>query len=332
MSPEKLLLYKSIVQFLKKDINGGVSSSEISESLEIAKQCLESAFNFPADDPDSVPDLESLFYSAQLSTCSSTEPTERAKSMAENLKNQGNQCMKNSKFEEAVACYSKAIELWGTNAIYHCNRAAAYSRLSKQTEAIADCLTALKIDPTYAKAYGRMGIAHSSLGDYAKAAECYRKGLELEPSNEICKSNLVLAEEHLKEAEASPSRTANGAGGFDLSSFLNNPMIGGLASQLMQNPNAQNLISGMMRNAFGQEGGANDSENATANMTDHSPNMTNAAAGGGADMNHLLHLGQQLAQQLHTANPQLVDQLRQSFHNNSTNSSTQDEQPHAGSS
>lgn len=37
------------------------------------------------------------------------------------------------------------------------DRAAAYSKMNKQEQAIDDCLMALRIDPNYSKAYGRKG-------------------------------------------------------------------------------------------------------------------------------------------------------------------------------
>ena len=42
---------------------------------------------------------------------------------------------------------------------YNCYsyRAAAYSKLNKHQQAIEDCNRALSIDPSYSKAYGRMG-------------------------------------------------------------------------------------------------------------------------------------------------------------------------------
>lgn len=43
------------------------------------------------------------------------------------------------------------------NAVYYCNRAAAYSRVEKHTDAISDCREAIKLDPNYGKAYGRLG-------------------------------------------------------------------------------------------------------------------------------------------------------------------------------
>lgn len=39
----------------------------------------------------------------------------------------------------------------------HPRRAAAHSKLGNYTEATCDCERAIGIDPTYSKAYGRMG-------------------------------------------------------------------------------------------------------------------------------------------------------------------------------
>ena len=65
--------------------------------------------------------------------------------------------MKNERYREAVECYTKAISIDCNNAVYYSNRAAAYSKLDDHTRAIQDCEKAVSIDPTYSKAYGRMG-------------------------------------------------------------------------------------------------------------------------------------------------------------------------------
>ncbi|KAK2086982.1 hypothetical protein P7K49_032889 [Saguinus oedipus] len=65
--------------------------------------------------------------------------------------------MKVENFEAAVHFYGKAIELNPANAVYFCNRAAAYSKLGNYAGAVQDCERAICIDPAYSKAYGRMG-------------------------------------------------------------------------------------------------------------------------------------------------------------------------------
>ncbi|GAA54812.1 small glutamine-rich tetratricopeptide repeat-containing protein beta [Clonorchis sinensis] len=204
----------------------------------------------------------------------------------------GNLCMKEGQFEEAIACYTKAIELSPYNAVYFCNRAAAHSRLEQQDKAIEDCQSALKIDPKYSKAYGRMGIAYSSLGDYGKAAEAYRKALELDPTNENCQQNLALAEERLKESGIGSAA----AGGLDIGAILNNPMMQNIACQLMRDPNTQNAMADLFRSTFGAaSGGAGGgvptaaSTNA-ANSTSDTDAAQNGPSGGPPNVDQFLRL------------------------------------------
>jgi len=76
---------------------------------------------------------------------------------ADQLKDEGNNHMKEENFAAAVDCYTQAIELDPNNAVYYCNRAAAQSKLGHYTDAIKDCEKAIAIDSKYSKAYGRMG-------------------------------------------------------------------------------------------------------------------------------------------------------------------------------
>ncbi|CAH8662205.1 unnamed protein product [Heterobilharzia americana] len=317
---DKKKIYRSIARFIDKEITSNLYSSEVTESLEVAKQCIETAFHLPENEAGEVPDLQALFeYQPQKKTNAvKTEPTEEAKSMAEALKNQVHE---KEKFEEAVACYSKAIELSPYNAVFYCNRAAAHSRLDHHQDAISDCLKALEIDPHYSKAYGRMGIAYSSINNHAKAVECYRKGLELDPNNENCQQNLSIAEEKLKNAPNSSQGTGSFSG-FDLNSILNNPMMLNMARQFMSDPNAQNMMRNLLRNTFGAPDGSNRDNSAGNACSDNcsngatEPNAQSDHISGEQNMDEFLRLGQQLAQQLQASNPQLVNHLRQTFHSN----------------
>ena len=47
----------------------------------------------------------------------------------------------------------------------------------------------------FSKAYGRMGLAHSSLNKHKEAVDNFKKALELEPDNDSYKSNLQIAED-----------------------------------------------------------------------------------------------------------------------------------------
>ena len=65
----------------------------------------------------------------------------------------------------------------------------------------------------YGKAYGRMGLAYSSIHKHKEAVDCFKKAIEIEPENESYKSNLQLAEEKLATA-GSPGPAAMGLPGM----------------------------------------------------------------------------------------------------------------------
>ena len=126
--------------------------------------------------------------------------------------------MRTEKFVDALEMYSKAIELDGGNPVFYCNRAAAHSKMNNHHLAIEDCQRAIDMDPSYSKAYGRMGLAHryyqscrknlqslffpSSLEKHREAVENFKKALELEPDNDSYKSNLQIAEDKVKSGVA----------------------------------------------------------------------------------------------------------------------------------
>jgi tetratricopeptide (TPR) repeat protein len=78
------------------------------------------------------------------------------------------------------------------------NRAAAYSHLGLHEKAIEDCKASIAKNPSYSKAYGRLGLAYFSLGKFNEAVEAYRKGIELDPTSQALKESLAAAESKLK--------------------------------------------------------------------------------------------------------------------------------------
>lgn len=276
-------LVLSIVQFLRQQLQTADLTADAKESLEVAVQCLETAYGVSPEDLSN----ESLVVSRPLldifrdalprehvqTSCENVpEPTEAQKVEAEKYKQEGNNMMKLEMYTAALECYTKAISLDGRNAVYYCNRAAAHSKLNNHLDAIEDCQRALEIDPKYGKAYGRIGLAYASLNQHQKAKECYQKAVELDPENQSYVNNLRVAEEKLRELSA---------------------------ATLMQDPNMQNIMSGLMSGGLSQN------------------------TGGGLDA--LLQAGQQLASQMQAANPELVEQLRRQMNNNPGNRNPSDQ-------
>ncbi|XP_029469042.1 small glutamine-rich tetratricopeptide repeat-containing protein alpha [Rhinatrema bivittatum] len=311
---EKKCLAYSIIHFLHDQLSHGDLSPDAQESLEVAIQCLETAFGVSMEDRNLAVSktLPEIFAAATLKEIPSVtvnsqmnSPSDSDAAEAERLKTEGNEQMKLENFEGAVSFYTKALDLNPTNAVYFCNRAAAYSKLGNYAGAVRDCEQAIGIDPNYSKAYGRMGLALSSLNKHREAVVYYQKALALDPDNETYKSNVKIAEQKMRET---PSPTG-GPGGFDLAGLLNNPGFMSMASNLMNNPQVQQMMSGMISGTHNPMAGAEPG-------TTPSPN----------DLASLIQAGQQFAQQMQQQNPELIEQLRSQIRSRTPSASNEDHQ------
>uniref|UniRef100_A0A3Q3DJ89 Small glutamine-rich tetratricopeptide repeat-containing protein beta n=1 Tax=Hippocampus comes TaxID=109280 RepID=A0A3Q3DJ89_HIPCM len=303
MAVEKRLAF-SIIQFLRDQTHGGTLNSDEQESLEVAIQCLETTFKISASDSHLVAPqplmevfLNSLLKNDNLSLPATTPSPEDAE-RAEQLKNEGNNHMKEENYRCAVECYTKAIDLDLRNAVYYCNRAAAHSKLGDYTEATGDCERAIGIDPSYSKAYGRMGLALTAMNKYPEAISYFKKALVLDPDNDTYKSNLKVAEQKQKEV----SSPVTAGLGFDMASLINNPAF---ISMLFASHFLVVIVrmSGMMANAVGGPA---------------------AGVGGLTDISSLIEAGQQFAQQIQQQNPELIEQLRNHIRSRSFSGSAEE--------
>ncbi|XP_060537379.1 small glutamine-rich tetratricopeptide repeat-containing protein alpha isoform X1 [Cylas formicarius] len=260
MDGKKQILVNSVINFLHGELKASTLNDEKKESLEVAIQCLETAFEIDANsvEKDNV-DLLSL-----LNTESRAEITEEDKLKAEEHKTKGNNAMKDLDYQAALNEYTRAIELNPYNAVYYCNRAAAYTRLEKDWLAIKDSNEAIKIDPTYGKAYGRLGIAYSNLNKYDLAQTAYQTALKYDPNNVMYETNLKLAQERLMANQGTRYKpnsqlsvitrqilfVDNAAPAqhrpIDISQFINNPNIINMATQMLNDPNFGNIMSGLI--------------------------------------------------------------------------------------
>jgi len=316
-SLDRRRLIFSIVQFLNRELSSENThhSDDAKESLEVANQCLQTAFCIAPEDKHLQVNksLEEIFLSATKDEPmqKAKTPTAEEKEKAEVVKAEGNELMKTEEFQKAIEKYTEAIELDGSNQVFYCNRAAAYSKLNNHYSAVEDCKRAIDMDPTYGKAYGRMGLAYSSVNKHKEAVECFQKAVELEPANDSYKTNLKLAEDKLTQT-GSPGPVAfpnlagmaggmaagmagaegimPGMGGMDLNGILGNPALMNMAQNMLSDPNMQAMMGQMMGGAGGAPGGA--------------------PGEGGPNMDGLLQAGQRLAEQMQQSNPELVDQLR----------------------
>eukprot|EP01012_Entosiphon_sulcatum_P015824 TRINITY_DN2079_c0_g1_i1.p1 TRINITY_DN2079_c0_g1~~TRINITY_DN2079_c0_g1_i1.p1 ORF type:complete len:569 (-),score=117.53 TRINITY_DN2079_c0_g1_i1:54-1733(-) len=109
-------------------------------------------------------------------------------------KAKGNAAFQAGKNSEAINWFTTAIGLDPTNHILYSNRSAAYCADKQYGRALTDANKVVEIKPDWAKGWARKGAAHHGKGEVKEAIAAYKKGLELEPGNESCKTALAELE------------------------------------------------------------------------------------------------------------------------------------------
>ncbi|XP_037657868.1 small glutamine-rich tetratricopeptide repeat-containing protein beta isoform X2 [Choloepus didactylus] len=267
MSSIKHLVY-AVIRFLREQSQMDAYTSDEQESLEVAIQCLETVFKITSEDTHLAvaQPLTEIFTNSLCKNDIVPLLNSVAEDVgkADQLKDEGNNHMKEENYDAAVNCYTQAIELDPKNAVYYCNR-----------------------------------LALTAMNKFEEAVTSYQKALELDPENDSYKSNLKIAEQKLRDVSSPIGTGLN----FDMASLINNPAFISMAASLMQNPQVQQLMSGMMTNAIGGPA---------------------AGVGGLTDLSSLIQAGQQFAQQIQQQNPELIEQLRNHVRSRSFSSSTEE--------
>ncbi|CAI5511708.1 unnamed protein product [Closterium sp. Naga37s-1] len=104
-------------------------------------------------------------------------------------------------YDAAVDLYTQAISANGATETLLCKRAAAHIKLENFTDAVADANAAIKLNPSYALAYLRKGVACHHLEEYETALAAFKAGAKLEPDNSKFKNGIRKAEAELQSQE-----------------------------------------------------------------------------------------------------------------------------------
>jgi len=115
-------------------------------------------------------------HATQKKPVSKYDPSMLSHKSSEELKALGNEALLVGKVEDAIFVYTKAIEK-GATAVLHANRAEAYIRQHKYSEALADACKSVTMDPRYGKGYYRKAVALIKTGHPTEALKALRTGL-----------------------------------------------------------------------------------------------------------------------------------------------------------
>jgi serine/threonine-protein phosphatase 5 len=117
------------------------------------------------------------------------------------LKAEANAKFKDGKYEEAIALYTQAIEVFPTSVLY-ANRAFANLKLENYGAALLDADEAITLDPFNVKAHYRHGTANIALGKVRDARQDFEEALKIEPGNRETRDKLEEVKKHEKQQKA----------------------------------------------------------------------------------------------------------------------------------
>jgi tetratricopeptide (TPR) repeat protein len=86
-----------------------------------------------------------------------------------------------NKPEEALADFTRAIEIDQTRADGWAGRGNVWQAMGQYEASLQDYDKAIEIDPNLANAYINRGSVYSHMGEYEKAIADYERGLQLDP-------------------------------------------------------------------------------------------------------------------------------------------------------
>jgi RNA polymerase II-associated protein 3 len=113
-------------------------------------------------------------------------------------KERGNLFFKDNLFDDAINCYTRAIELDPINHVLPANRAMCLLKQEKYASAELDCTLSIHLNDKYSKAYHRRGQARLNLEKFEEAARDFEQVIKLEPNNKQAQEELRKIENKIE--------------------------------------------------------------------------------------------------------------------------------------
>ncbi|PVF93729.1 TPR-like protein [Serendipita vermifera] len=172
--------------------------------------------------------------------------------LAEKAREEGNTKFKAGQFAESVTFYTEAIKRAPSDPRGYNNRAAAYTKLAALPEALKDAEEAIKIDPTFVRAYVRKSSILQSMREYTKAIEAAQAAQEAdvekkhtrEIEEQLQKASMALYTQRAGETEEETLQRA--MKDPEVAAIMQDPVINQILQQAQQNPAA---LQDHMKNA-----------------------------------------------------------------------------------
>lgn len=120
---------------------------------------------------------------------------------ADDLKERGNECVKNKSYTEAILHYTHAIKMSPTDPILYSNRSLAFLKMKQLYYANEDAEKTISLKPDWAKGYFRKAEVHVEAGQYDTALISYGQALQLQRNDQ----NILIAAK--KAADLSQKQT-----------------------------------------------------------------------------------------------------------------------------
>ncbi len=105
------------------------------------------------------------------------------------------------RFEEALACYDRGLEISPRDSALWKNKGVVLSSLGRLEEALACYDRALEISPQDSVLWGNKGAELRDLGRFEEALTCYERGLEISPGDSGLWQNKAVALRDLGRVE-----------------------------------------------------------------------------------------------------------------------------------
>ncbi|XP_022223841.1 RNA polymerase II-associated protein 3 [Drosophila obscura] len=127
------------------------------------------------------------------------DPVARQHKKANDIKDRGNNYVKQGDYDRAIEAYTEAVEAYPYDPVYFINRALCYLKQERFDCCVDDCEAAISLDKLCVKAYYRRMQANESLGNNMEALKDCTTVLAIDPKNIEGKQSLVRINERLRK-------------------------------------------------------------------------------------------------------------------------------------